>query len=125
MFLSAAALDANVVIRIGSVPIERFGYRTTRNAGTHDVRQISSLCGMNGEEIIDGRVRCHDYGCGSYNCAAAGLNASALTAFNLTGMCARVDKPLVTRYCASESGEVFERMKLSLPREANARPGIV
>ena len=53
---------------------------------------------MNGEEVIDGRVRCHHDGSGSYNCATAGLDASALAAFNLTRMCARVDEPLVTCY---------------------------
>src|ERR1700682_1371788 len=98
MLINAGALEANVVIGIGSVPIESFRYRTMRDARTHDGRQIGCLLGMNGEEIIDGRVRRHNYGCGSDNWAAACLNASAFTAFNLTGMCARVDEPLVTRY---------------------------
>jgi len=74
----AYSLYAQVVIRIGSVPIESTRNRPTRNACANHISLIGSLFGMYRYQIVDRCVGSNDNCAGSYNTPSCRLDARLL-----------------------------------------------
>src|ERR1041384_2048979 len=79
---------------------------------------------MNDDAIVNRRVGGDD-DCVALNCVTARrAHVRGFAAGNIAGMSVGEYLPAVAFDCASQPSQVFQRMKLRLPREVKARPGV-
>src|ERR1044071_8936972 len=108
--------------RIERVPIERPRDRPARHSCADHIGRVRSLFRVNGDDVIYWRIgRYHD-GFGCDGMAVARFDIGFCPAFHLAYMGCREYSSAVALDRASQPGEVFERMKLRLPWEAQAHP---
>jgi len=111
-------LDADVVVRIGSIPVQSLRDRSLRNSRADDIGAIRGLLAVDDEPVVDRRVGANDDVVRADDVAIARRHPRRLTILDLLRVHASVDLAPVTKNRASETLQVLERVEGSLSRKA-------
>ena len=84
-------LQADVVIGLQRVPVQRPRDRVARHAGADRVGEVGRLLGVDGDEVVDGRVGGHDDGPGGDHGTGLGLHPRRAPAVDPRRMGAGMD----------------------------------
>ena len=121
------------MVRVAGVPVEGVVHTALRDRGADHVGAVGRLLGVNAHPVVDGcrRVGRHDDRVGQHRRRAVvdlrprGLLLVGIGALHVLHPAAGEDLAAALLKCLGQGADVLERLKPRLPRESQARPGLV
>jgi len=117
-------LDADVVVRIGSIPVQSLRDRSLRNSRADDIGAIRGLLAVDDEPVVDWCIGANNDIIGVDDVAIARGDLRRLTILDFLGVDAGVDLPSITKNRASQTLQILERVKGGLSRKAKRGPAV-
>jgi len=117
-------LQADVVVRIGRIPVQPVRNRATRNARPNNIGAVRGLLAVDDQPVVHRCVCAYHDIVGADHVPVARRNARRLTVHNFLGVNAGIDLSSVAENRACQAFQVLERMKGCLAREAKRRTAV-